>query len=656
MQAGRNDPCPCGSGKKYKKCCMKNNAVSIDTVINSEFTRFMADYFWQRFEGSAASFKERNTHNKLFRDTIFLVTPNSFHEEMFAIWYGYFGEPSIWHQAREAGINSRSLRRQTQDHLRGMETPIVLLGEITAESDEVLEVKSWETGKSIQLNVFDLPLMSRNPGSVIISMALPYKEGYAAGYIPFTLDFSFSNVKEEVNELFKQSDLEDHQHFLQNRFFDIIQLLMLEYEEEPESDVPVSRYIESLNWEKDVYRKAAEHTAAFMEQHREVDGDLMLVDILHDYLHEYNPVIKKPEIYAAGVIDSCRGYIPIVGEVWTQKKLAAHFGVSAASISKAAWEMDDIAFDYIRPMLSSSPGDTLTNQGNLNGLRTSFFPAFIEKEMWEITQTADKEHLSLKQVTADFNEGRRIFEPETAEQEAQVLLYEAFEQLEHGYIDNAMSMLGKVDTMPCEMEDHYTLKGLLADDASVRKKYFDKAVTIGRFSMMRLEKQGHIRKETEEGWYVLEARPYLRALLHAGMQAVHDSRFVDAVSFFEEVLAWNPNDNQGVRDMLVPCCIITNRKKRAAELLEEYKAVHSGTWTANQYMYAIRFGTKKDKEYWIEQLTQVNPYIAYPLINDTISAPELVPNVYYFGEESEAAVYWEQTIEVWEALFDRKLN
>ena len=23
---GRNDPCPCGSGKKYKKCCGKNKA------------------------------------------------------------------------------------------------------------------------------------------------------------------------------------------------------------------------------------------------------------------------------------------------------------------------------------------------------------------------------------------------------------------------------------------------------------------------------------------------------------------------------------------------------------------------------------------------------------------------------------------------------
>ncbi|MHC5088906.1 MAG: SEC-C metal-binding domain-containing protein [Planctomycetota bacterium] len=23
-KVGRNDPCPCGSGKKYKKCCGKN--------------------------------------------------------------------------------------------------------------------------------------------------------------------------------------------------------------------------------------------------------------------------------------------------------------------------------------------------------------------------------------------------------------------------------------------------------------------------------------------------------------------------------------------------------------------------------------------------------------------------------------------------------
>jgi hypothetical protein len=28
LKTGRNDPCPCGSGKKYKKCCMPTNVAS----------------------------------------------------------------------------------------------------------------------------------------------------------------------------------------------------------------------------------------------------------------------------------------------------------------------------------------------------------------------------------------------------------------------------------------------------------------------------------------------------------------------------------------------------------------------------------------------------------------------------------------------------
>lgn len=27
IKVGRNDPCPCGSGKKYKKCCGKNKLI-----------------------------------------------------------------------------------------------------------------------------------------------------------------------------------------------------------------------------------------------------------------------------------------------------------------------------------------------------------------------------------------------------------------------------------------------------------------------------------------------------------------------------------------------------------------------------------------------------------------------------------------------------
>ncbi|WP_420421164.1 SEC-C metal-binding domain-containing protein [Simkania sp.] len=33
-KVGRNDPCPCGSGKKYKKCCEQKSAVQRRSFTN----------------------------------------------------------------------------------------------------------------------------------------------------------------------------------------------------------------------------------------------------------------------------------------------------------------------------------------------------------------------------------------------------------------------------------------------------------------------------------------------------------------------------------------------------------------------------------------------------------------------------------------------
>ena len=32
MKVGRNDPCPCGSGKKYKHCCYAKDSVKHETT------------------------------------------------------------------------------------------------------------------------------------------------------------------------------------------------------------------------------------------------------------------------------------------------------------------------------------------------------------------------------------------------------------------------------------------------------------------------------------------------------------------------------------------------------------------------------------------------------------------------------------------------
>ncbi len=45
VKVGRNDPCPCGSGKKYKQCCLKKSQLSADGVESpQEQEKWLANY------------------------------------------------------------------------------------------------------------------------------------------------------------------------------------------------------------------------------------------------------------------------------------------------------------------------------------------------------------------------------------------------------------------------------------------------------------------------------------------------------------------------------------------------------------------------------------------------------------------------------------
>src|SRR5438309_120357 len=40
---GRNDPCHCGSGKKYKKCCMAKDEAAERTVLDEQWAKASKD-------------------------------------------------------------------------------------------------------------------------------------------------------------------------------------------------------------------------------------------------------------------------------------------------------------------------------------------------------------------------------------------------------------------------------------------------------------------------------------------------------------------------------------------------------------------------------------------------------------------------------------
>src|SRR5699024_4510382 len=78
-------------------------------------------------------------------------------------------------------------------------------------------------------------------------------------------------------------------------------------------------------------------------------------------------------------------------------------------------------------------------------------------------------------------------------------------------------------------------------------------------------------------WGLIETRPYMRA--KATYAALLDKMgFLEAaIEQYEELLELNPNDNQGIRDLLLPLYIESESFDEALKLLNAYKDDVSAT-------------------------------------------------------------------------------
>ncbi len=92
-KVGRNDPCPCGSGKKYKKCCLRAEVAAVDTpeeflrrrirmvigdladrllrFIHGQFEPGLIQEAWADFTGETAPFDPRTPHIVVFMPWFF---------------------------------------------------------------------------------------------------------------------------------------------------------------------------------------------------------------------------------------------------------------------------------------------------------------------------------------------------------------------------------------------------------------------------------------------------------------------------------------------------------------------------------------------------------------------------------------------------------
>ena len=144
---GRNDPCPCGSGKKYKKCCGKEQVVDLQEIISSELENIMAGFAEEGlepanyFEMEQRISKWQNTLSQVFdKNLIEAVAYESyiFHDRV-DIWRKYIGRQKK-HQKRQRIIDVLTL----------WEEPFYLLGEIRKADGENFIIHDVLTNETYQ--------------------------------------------------------------------------------------------------------------------------------------------------------------------------------------------------------------------------------------------------------------------------------------------------------------------------------------------------------------------------------------------------------------------------------------------------------------------------------------------------------------------------
>ena len=119
---------------------------------------------------------------------------------------------------------------------------------------------------------------------------------------------------------------------------------------------------------------------------------------------------------------------------------------------------------------------------------------------------------------------------------------------------------------------------------------------------------------------------------------------------YKDLIYLNPNDNQGIRDMLMPCLIELGRYDEAEELFEQYKDDCMASWMYSRALLDfIKHGDSKDAHKSIKSAFKTNRHVPDYLLGKK-KLPDDIPDYYSFGDKNEAIYYAQENKHAWEAV------
>lgn len=227
------------------------------------------------------------------------------------------------------------------------------------------------------------------------------------------------------------------------------------------------------------------------------------------------------------------------------------------------------------------------------------------------------------------------------EEQAQDLVYEAY---------NLPPVKGKQKViqaleLDCDCIAAYEYLGLKDPIIEMGIAYFNMGVTIGR------EIFGGEFLEEYKGmfWGIHETRPFMRCMQGYASSLYSLGKFEESIAIMEEMIELNPNDNQGIRDLLMLYLLETGEHEKFETYVTMFKDEQSAFYLFNKALSAfINKGEGMDANRKLSLAIKHNKFVAPKIVSD--KKIKNLPDSHGFGDENEADYYVFFAQNIWQDI------
>lgn len=149
-------------------------------------------------------------------------------------------------------------------------------------------------------------------------------------------------------------------------------------------------------------------------------------------------------------------------------------------------------------------------------------------------------------------------------------------------------------------------------------------------------------------WGFLENRPFLRAYDGLGLAYLRRGDFEKALSIFNNIMALNPDDNQGIRALVIECNLALNRPEENLRICDKYPGDIMPDTLYGRSLALFQLGKKGEAEKAMKNAIKYLPLVAEELAKTKHKKPKSVMKGYLtMGGADEAYDYWQRVGKHW---------